>query len=159
MPITIEKIPGGLRVDGLDLRNGKCGCTTVLPCCYSWSKVKQRGNQIFFTAKLSGPDSQDIFHWSYAVRKEDITVEVSVEDARDKAIYSGYFPPSIEEWVGHGWEIIQQEGKREDYGVWRCPACRRLYREGSDNASFDALPDTWICPTCRTKKDVFEEIG
>jgi len=29
--VRIEKIPGGMSVDGLELRNGKCGCTAVLP--------------------------------------------------------------------------------------------------------------------------------
>ncbi len=60
--IAIEKIPGGFSVDGLALKSGKCGCTSVLPCCYSWSKVRQRGNSFQFTAKLSGPDSQDVLY-------------------------------------------------------------------------------------------------
>ena len=74
MDIAIEKIPGGFSVEGLELKSGKCGCTTVLPCCYSWSKVKQRGIAFQFTAKLSGPDSQDVFTWSYLVKKNDLTI-------------------------------------------------------------------------------------
>ena len=38
--VEIKKIPGGYNVDGFDLKNGKCGCTSVLKCCFSWSKVK-----------------------------------------------------------------------------------------------------------------------
>jgi hypothetical protein len=37
MEIAIDRIPGGFSVDGLALKNGKCGCTAVLPCC-----VKQK---------------------------------------------------------------------------------------------------------------------
>ena len=40
MDFAIEKIPGGFNVDGLALRNGKCGCTAALPCCCSRSKVR-----------------------------------------------------------------------------------------------------------------------
>jgi hypothetical protein len=41
MEITVEKIPGGFSIDGLEVKNGKCGCTSVLLCCHSWSKVKR----------------------------------------------------------------------------------------------------------------------
>jgi len=42
MSIAIERIPGGFRVAGLDLKRGKCGCTSILACCYSWPMVKRR---------------------------------------------------------------------------------------------------------------------
>ncbi|HUI46624.1 MAG TPA: rubredoxin [Nitrospirota bacterium] len=159
MIIPVEKIPGGISVDGLSLKNGKCGCTTVLPCCYSWSKVRQKGNSFVFTAKLSGPDSQDIFSWSYTVKKEDFTVEVSVEDARDKKIFSGYYPPGIEEWIEKGWAVIQQEGRREDFDLWRCSACRWLYKQHEQDAVFEDLADDWNCPVCKAGKNVFEQVG
>ncbi len=159
MAITVEKIPGGINVDGLPLKNGKCGCTTVLPCCYSWSKVRQKGNSFIFTAKLSGPDSQDIFTWSYTVKKEDFTVEVSVEDARDKKIFSGYYPPSIDAWTNKGWEVVQQQGLREDFNLWRCSACRWLYKQHDQKSMFGDLADDWICPVCKAGKNVFEQVG
>jgi rubredoxin len=159
MDITIGKIPGGISVDGLDLKNGKCGCTTVLPCCYSWSKVKRSGNSIVFTAKQTGPDTTDNFNWSYTVKKGDITVDVTMEDARDKKISSAYYPPRIEEWVEKGWEVIKKEGEREDFGVWRCSACKWLYKDKEQSVKFADLPDDWKCPVCKAGKDVFEQIG
>ena len=159
MEIAIEKIPGGFSVDGLALKNGKCGCTAVLPCCYSWSKVKRTGNSFLFTAKLSGPDSQDIFAWSYTVRKGDAIVEVRVEDARDKVIFSGYYPPSLEDWIGKGWEVVNQESAREDFDVWRCSACRWLYKNSEQELKFEDLPDDWKCPVCKVGKDSFEQVG
>lgn len=157
--MNIEKIPGGFSVDSLTLRNGKCGCTTVLPCCYSWSKVKQRGTSLLFTAKLSSPESKDIFTWGYTVKKADVTVEVSVEDARDKTIFSGYYPPRLEEWIEKGWEIISKQGDREDFGVWRCSACKWLYREQQQGVKFTDLPDDWKCPVCKVGKDSLEQVG
>jgi rubredoxin len=159
MAITVEKIPGGFSIDELPLKNGKCGCTTVLPCCYSWSKIRQKGNSFIFAAKLSGPDSQDIFNWSYTVKKEGFTVEVSVEDARDKKIFSGYYPPSIEEWKYRGWEVVQQQGQREDFNLWRCSACRWLYKQHEHTSMFEDLDDDWKCPVCKARKNVFEQIG
>ncbi len=38
-------------------------------------------------------------------------VEVTVEDARDKTIFSGYYPPTLEEWTAKGWEI-SNKGRR-----------------------------------------------
>jgi hypothetical protein len=87
MDIAIEKIPGGVSVDGLELKNGKCGCTAVLPCCYSWSKVKRNGEKISFAAKASGPESKDTFTWGYIVKKGQYVVEVFFDDARDKSIF------------------------------------------------------------------------
>ncbi|MGD8351775.1 MAG: hypothetical protein PVG55_02150, partial [Nitrospirota bacterium] len=115
MPLEIEKIPGGFRVDGLELRGGKCGCTSVAKCCYSWSKVKKRGPDLVdLVAKMESPDTADNFTWSYTVRKDGVTVRVSVADARDKEIFSGFIPPSVKEWEARGWEVLERSGDRED---------------------------------------------
>jgi rubredoxin len=159
MTIPVEKIPGGFSVDGLELKNGKCGCTSVLPCCYSWSKIRRSGNTFTYIGKTSAPDTADNFTWSYAVRKGDITVEVTMEDARDKALFSGYYPPRIEEWIERGWEVIKKDGDREDFALWRCSACRRLYKEQEQTVPFDDLPRDWQCPVCKTSRDVFEKVG
>ena len=98
MEIAIEKAPGGFRVDGLELKGGKCGCTSVLRCCFSWSKVKRSGNTFSFTAKATTPDTKENFTWGYTVKKGDYTIEVTFDDARDKTIYSGFYPPRIEQW-------------------------------------------------------------
>jgi len=73
---------------------GRCGCTSLAKCCYSWSKVKQNGSDIVVEAELSAPDTKDNFEWGYTVSKDGVTVTVAVENARDKEIYSGYIPPA-----------------------------------------------------------------
>lgn len=159
MEVNVEKVPGGFSVDGLELRNGKCGCTAVLPCCYSWSKIKRSGNAFAYTGKATSPDSKENFNWSYAVKKGDYTVEVSMEDARDKKIFSGYYPPSIEEWTEKGWEVVKKAGVREDFNLWRCSACKWLYKEQVQKVLFESLPDDWKCPVCNVGKESFERVA
>jgi rubredoxin len=159
MSVEISKIPGGLRVDGLELKNGKCGCTTVLPCCYSWSKVKRSGDKVSYVAKATGPETKDVFTWSYAVKKEGFVVEVSFEDDRDKRIFSGFYPPRLEEFMQKGWELVSQAGEREDFGIWRCAACRWLYKEKNETVPFGELPDDWKCPVCKAGKESFEQVA
>jgi rubredoxin len=157
--IVVEKIPGGFRVDGLDLKNGKCGCTSVLPCCYSWSRVKRAGDTFTFIAKTTGPATEQNFTWSYRVTKGSCVVEVTVEDARDKTIFSGFYPPPLEAWVGKGWIVAEKQGEREDFGLWRCAACRWLYKTREREAKFEDLPADWKCPVCRSGKGSFENVG
>jgi rubredoxin len=159
MEIIIEKIPGGFSVDGLEVKSGKCGCTSILPCCYSWSKVKRSGNDFIFTGKTSTPETKENFAWGYSVRKGVFTVKVSMEDAKDKNIFSGFYPPRLEEWVEKGWEVMTKNGEREDYGLWRCAACKWLYKEAEEKVKFDELPPDWKCPVCNAGKDVFEKVG
>jgi rubredoxin len=159
MDVAIEKIPGGLSVDGFAFKNGKCGCTAVLPCCYSWSKVKVNGDRVSFVAKLTGPETKDMFTWGYKVGKAGIVVEVSVEDARDKKIFSGYYPPPVEDLVRKGWKILERSGEREDFGIWRCSACKWLYKGREQNAVLDDLPADWKCPVCTVGKESFEQVG
>lgn len=157
MDIRIEKIPGGISVDGLELKNGKCGCTAVLPCCYSWSRVKRSGDRISFAAKASGPGSRDAFAWGYTVKKDAVEVEVFFEDARDKTIFSGFYPPRLEDFLAKGWELVRSTGAREDFGLWRCAACRWLYKEKDQEKPFGSLPDDWTCPVCKAGKASFEQ--
>jgi rubredoxin len=159
MEVTVEKIPGGFRVDGLDLVGGKCGCTSILPCCHSWSKVKKSGNAVSFVMKATSPDTSDHFQWGYSLKKGDYTVDVKVEDARDKKIFSGFYPPPLENWVEKGWEVVTREGAREDFEVWRCATCKWLYKEKEQGTRFDDLPADWRCPVCRATKDAFEKVG
>lgn len=159
MDIEIGKIPGGMTVDGLEFRNGKCGCTTVLPCCHSWSRVKRSGDVVTFVAKASGPETAQGFTWGYSVRKGGVTVEVNVEDDREKKLFSGFYPPRLEEFIARGWEVLSRTGAREDFGLWRCAACRWLYKERIQKVPFSGLPDDWKCPVCRTGKDSFEQAG
>ncbi len=159
MDIVIEKIPGGIRVDGLDLKNGKCGCTSVLPCCYSWTKAKISGNIISFSGKATGPESVELFNWGYTVRKHDLTVQVAMEDTRDKTIFAGYYPPRLEQWTAKGWEVVSKTGEREDFDLWRCAVCKWLYKDQDQSVIFNELPDDWKCPVCKAQKSSFERIG
>ncbi len=129
MSIDIDKVPGGFRVEGIDLLGGKCGCTSVLKCCHSWSKVKKRGSDLIeFIAKMTTPDTTENYNWGYIVKKNGTTVKVNVEDARDKEIYSGFIPPSISDWEQRGWEVVEMTGSREDGVIWRCAAYKWLYK-------------------------------
>ena len=112
-----------------------------------------------FTAKATGPETKANFTWSYAVRKGSMVVEISVEDARDKTIFSGFYPPRLAEWTEKGWEVIAKEGEREDFGLWRCAACRWLYKEQKQKVKFSDLPEDWKCPVCEVGKESFEKIG
>lgn len=159
MAISISKIPGGLSVDGLLLKSGRCGCTSILKCCHSFSKVKRDGDVISFTGKTSCPDSEDLYSWGYTVSKDGVTVKVSMDDARDKTIFSGYYPPRLEEWLDRGWMMVEQNGRREDGQLWRCATCKWLYKVTVEGVWFEDLPDDWRCPTCHAGKNAFERIG
>jgi rubredoxin len=82
-----------------------------------------------------------------------------VEDARDKAYYSGYFPPLLAEWEARGWEVVEREGARQDGAVWRCAMCKWLFLEDREGRPFAGLPDDWKCPVCGAGKGAFEKIG
>jgi len=159
MEISIEKAPGGFKIDGLEIRGGKCGCTSVLPCCFSWSKVKRNGNIFTFTAKSTSLETKENFTWGYTVKKGDYIVEVTFEDAKDKTIYSGFYPPRLYEWTVRGWETTSINGRREDGTLWRCAACKWLYKDDLEEKKFEDLPADWRCPVCKANKDAFENIG
>ncbi|MEW5746337.1 MAG: rubredoxin [Nitrospirota bacterium] len=160
MTVAIQKIPGGFSLDGLELKSGKCGCTSISTCCYSWSKIKKRDDRTFeFVAKTTTPETSDFFTWGYTATREGVTVTVLVEDARDKKIYSGYLPPAAGAWEARGWTIAEKNGEREDGAVWRCASCRWLYKEDREGAPFASLPDDWKCPVCNVGKEAFESIG
>jgi rubredoxin len=160
MTPEVRKIPSGFSVDGIELKSGKCGCTSLAKCCYSWSKVKRRGEEfIEVTAKMTEPDTADTYQWGYTVRKDGFTVSVAVEDARDKEIFSGHIPPPVAVWEERGWEVLDRKGKREDGAVWRCATCKWLYREDAEGVPFEELPEGWTCPRCGAGRNVFERIG
>ncbi len=159
MEIMIEKAPGGYRIDGLEIKGGKCGCTSILTCCHSWSKVKRNGDTFIFTAKTTTPETKENFSWGYKVKKDSVMIEVSFDDARDKTIFSGFYPPRLEEWIDKGWEVLSKQGEREDGALWRCAACKWLYKEDRQELKFEDLPADWLCPVCKATKDVFEKVG
>lgn len=160
MSVSIEKIPGGFRVDGLELKTGKCGCTSIAKCCYTWSKVKKKSDAALeFNAKLTTAESEDLFSWSYTVVKDGVTVIVKVEDARDKDTSSAFIPPAARQWEMLGWSVLEKEGDREDGVVWRCAMCKWLYKDDQEGKPFEELPEDWKCPVCSAGKNAFEKIG
>jgi rubredoxin len=82
-----------------------------------------------------------------------------MEDARDKDIFSGYYPPPLEKWAEKGWEIVSKEGEREDFDLWRCATCKWLYKEALEGTKFTDLPEDWKCPVCKVGKISFEKIA
>ncbi len=159
MSITIEKVPGGLMIDGIRLLKGKCGCSSIAKCCYSWAKIKKRGSDVECACKMTDPDTKDNYNWGYTVRKDGTTVTVKVEDARDKEIFSGHIPPPVSVWEAKGWEVVEKQGDREDGVVWRCAMCKWLYKDNVETIAFDDLPDNWKCPKCGVPKKDFELIS
>lgn len=159
MAVEIKKVPGGYDVEGILLRNGKCGCTSFAACCHTWSKVKVRDGDIEFTAKAQTPDTSETFEWGYTARKNGTTLRVHVQDARDKEIYSGFFPPHYSGWVVRGWEVTEITGEREDGALYRCGMSKWLYKEREESVLFEDLPDAWVCPRCGAPKSGFENIG
>ena len=158
MGATVQKVPGGLDLDGIVLKSGKCGCTSFAACCYTWSRVKKKGSDIVITAKAVTPSTKDIFSWSYKVQKDGMTISVSVEDARDKVTFSGFMPPSVSVFVESGWEVLEQDGDREDGRLFRCGMCKWLYKEDEEGTKFEDTPDDWQCGACSATKTSFEEI-
>lgn len=61
--------------------------------------------------------------------------------------------------MAKGWEFVKKEGEREDFGVWRCSACKWLYKEQEQKVKFGDLPAEWKCPTCQVGKESFEQVG
>jgi hypothetical protein len=106
----IDKIPGGFKVDGLELRRGKCGCGGMGgDCCFTYSKVFQHGDSLAYEGKATAPSSQNNYEWGYRVRKGDMVVEVKMIDTRDpKDFFAGCYPPPLAAWREKGWEVEEQ---------------------------------------------------
>jgi rubredoxin len=54
---------------------------------------------------------------------------------------------------------VNKDGEQEDFGVWRCSACKWLYKEQEQKVKFEDLPGDWKCPVCTVGKDSFEQVG
>lgn len=106
----IERAPGGFRVDGLELRRGKCGCGGMGgDCCFTYSKVSHQGNSLTYEGKATAPSTTNNFEWGYQVRKGDLEVTVKMLDTRDdKEFFSGVYPPPLAAWKEKGWEVVQE---------------------------------------------------
>jgi hypothetical protein len=117
--VSVEKVPGGFRVDGLSLLRGNCGCggltgpggTGVGDCCQTYSIIKKDGNVITFFAKGTTPNTRNNFKSGYRVKKGTVEVDVMVYDSRDpkKFTFGGHYPPPLSAWQAKGWQVVQQQ--------------------------------------------------
>lgn len=41
---------------------------------------------------------------------------------------------------------------------YKCTICGYIYDEEKENIKFEELPETWECPLCGVKKDLFEKV-
>ncbi len=105
-----EKIPGGFKVDGLELRRGKCGCGGLGgDCCFTYSKVFHHGDNLIYEGKATAPSTENNYEWGYRVRKGETVVEVKMIDTRDpKDFFAGCYPPPRSAWQEKGWEVEEQ---------------------------------------------------
>ena len=98
-----EKVHGGFKVDGLELRAANCGCGGLTgpggagsgDCCFTYSKIKHDHNTIFFFAKNTTPSTTNNYEWGYRVQKGDHIVDVQMLDTRGPKNYKfgGVMPP------------------------------------------------------------------
>ncbi|MBM4287704.1 MAG: hypothetical protein FJ135_06095 [Deltaproteobacteria bacterium] len=110
--VSVEKVPGGYRVDGLVLLGGKCGCgglTGAGDCCQTYSVVRKDNNLISFFAKGTTANTSDNFKSGYRVKKGDIQVEVIFFDTKSpkKFTFGGHYPPPLSAWQEKGWQVLQ----------------------------------------------------
>jgi hypothetical protein len=132
----IKKVPGGYRVDGLELLRANCGCgggngpggSGRGDCCHTYSTVKHENNVVAFFAKAATPNTKDNYEWGYRVKKGPVEVDVLVYDTRKpkKFTFGGTYPPAVSEWQARGWEVLSRfERPLEGMGVkapeW-CPS-------------------------------------
>lgn len=72
---------------------------------------------------MTTPETKDIFTWDYKVTRDGITVSVTVEDAHDKEICSGFLAPSVKEWEKRGWTVTEKAGRPRG---WHCVEMRHV---------------------------------
>ena len=106
----IDKIPGGFKVDGLELRRGKCGCGGMGgDCCFTFSRVTHSGDHVNYEGKATAPSTTNNYEWGYRVRKEGAVVAVNMQDTRDaKDFFAGCYPPPLSAWQERGWEVEEE---------------------------------------------------
>ncbi len=143
MASLIEKVKGGYKVDGLELKSANCGCggltgpggSGVGDCCMTFSRVKHDGNTVTYIGKKTTPNTTNNFEWGYKVKKDGTQVEVKMLDTRGPASFKfgGVEPPPLSAWQKKGWEVVDQferglTGTGEPLPAWcdsAASACER----------------------------------
>lgn len=128
-----EKVHGGYKVDGFELKSANCGCGGLTgpggagtgDCCFTYSRVKRDANTIFFFGKYTTPNTTNNYEWGYRVQKGDHIVDVQMLDTRGPKSFKfgGYEPPPLSAWKEKGWAVISQferavEGTGEPMPEW-----------------------------------------
>jgi hypothetical protein len=113
-----EKVHGGYKVDGLELKAANCGCGGLTgpggsgsgDCCFTYSRIKHDANTIFFFGKNTTPSTTNNYEWGYRVQKGDHIVDVQMLDTRGPKNFKfgGVMPPPLSAWTGKGWAVISQ---------------------------------------------------
>ena len=113
-----EKVHGGYKVDGLELKAANCGCggltgpggAGIGDCCMTFSRVKHEGNSIKYFAKYTTPNTTNNYEWGYKVKKNGHEIEVQVLDTRGPKNFrfGGFPPPPLAAWKEKGWQVADQ---------------------------------------------------
>jgi hypothetical protein len=127
------KVPGGYKVDGLELAAANCGCGGLTgpggsgtgDCCFTFSRVKKDGSTLLYYGKKTTPATRNNYEWGYRVKKGDHVVDVKMLDTRGPVgfKFGGVEPPSLSAWKEKGWEVVSQferpvEGTGEPLPEW-----------------------------------------
>ncbi|MFA5110983.1 MAG: hypothetical protein WC443_06235 [Desulfobaccales bacterium] len=143
MASLIEKVKGGYKVDGLELKSANCGCggvsglggSGVGDCCMTFSRVKHDGDTVTYIGKKTTPNTTNNFEWGYKVKKDGTQVEVKMLDTRGPVSFKfgGVEPPPLSAWQKKGWQVVDQfergvTGTGEPLPAWcdsAASACER----------------------------------
>ncbi|MBM4286249.1 MAG: hypothetical protein FJ128_13550 [Deltaproteobacteria bacterium] len=113
----VVRVPGGYKVDGLELCAADCDCGGRPgpgggQCCCTFSRVKKEGGLISYFGKKTTPETTDNFEWGYQVRKAgtELEVEVKMLDTRSPTAFrfGGVAPPPLSAWQERGWQVFNQ---------------------------------------------------
>ncbi len=128
-----EKVHGGYKVDGLELKAANCGCGGLTgpggsgtgDCCFTYSRVKVAGDTLKYFGKYTTPNTSNNYEWGYKVKKDGHEVEVQMLDTRGPKNFKfgGSPPPPLSAWTSKGWQVVNQfehpvEGTGEPLPDW-----------------------------------------
>ena len=113
-----EKVKGGYKVDGLELKAANCGCggltgpggSGVGDCCMTFSRVKKDGDTLMYVGKKTSPNTTNNYEWGYKVKKGGHEVDVKMLDTRGPTSFKfgGIEPPPLSAWQQKGWLVAEQ---------------------------------------------------
>ena len=95
-------------------------------------------------------------------RDGSMTLRTSCENPEIKAVYEAFYgqplSPLAERMLHTTYqdrsELIHRKGGNP-VKKWVCGICGYIYDEAKEGVSFDALPESWVCPLCGAGKSAF----